>query len=384
MVWDPWRDGATKVFASAGRFSYALPTVAVAASFGGLTQLVTYNFDPVSVVQDPNVIGHGKMVVEGTGTYSTPRDAGLKASYQDELVVGIERMLAPGLTVGLKGTYRSLNQAMEDRCDFDPTSPDTDYSSCALVNPGSNAKFASGAAPTCNGLFDVEDAYQCYPAGPPTPKVSRIYRGIEVVARQSIGDRFWLQASYIYSSLRGNYDGGVNQAVYGQTSPGINSDFDYPALWHNGYGVLALDRPNSFRLDGYWTMPWNLSIGLQGFVETGAPLNKMGFFNSNYGPLVFLEPRGSVGRLPALWEANLTLSYPIVLGPVTAIVQGYVFNVFNNQIATSRDDSWSISPPAGFPATIYDPNQEQNNPYYGSVTGRSAPRSFRAALRISF
>lgn len=65
-------------------------------------------------------------------------------------------------------------------------------------------------------------------------------------------------------------------------------------------------------------------------------------------------------------------------------LNAYVFNVFKNQIAISRDDAWSTSPPEGFPATIYDPNQKQNNVHYGSITGRSDPRSFRAAVRISF
>ncbi len=91
-----------------------------------------------------------------------------------------------------------------------------------------------------------------------------------------------------------------------------------------------------------------------------------------------------MGRLPALWEANLTLGYPIAVGPVTVTVQAYLFNAFNNQIATSRDEVWSRSPPDGFPATIYDPNQEQNNRGYGKVTSRYAPRQFRAALRVSF
>jgi hypothetical protein len=69
---------------------------------------------------------------------------------------------------------------------------------------------------------------------------------------------------------------------------------------------------------------------------------------------------------------------------LTVTLQAYVFNLFNNQIAISRDDRWSISPPAGFPDTIYDPNQEQKNPEYGKITGRSEPRSFRAAVKISF
>ncbi len=385
-VWDPWRNGATKIYAFAGRFSYALPTDAAARSFSSVTRLQTYNFDPVSVVQDPNVIGHRRMVVVATGAFGDPVDAGIKASSLDELTAGVERLLMPTLTVGLKGTYRTLNNTLEDRCDFDYTSPLTDYSACALINPGSSGKFASGDVPTCNGFYtsDSFDAYQCYPRGPASPEVKRYYRGIELFARQAVGNSLWLQASYVYSSLRGNYDGGVNQGAYGQTDPGINSDFDYPALWHDGYGTLALDRTNRFRFDGFWVTPWRLSVGLQAFVATGEPLNQIGYFNDGYGSLIFLVPRGSVGRLPTLWGTNLSLNYPIAVGPVTVTLQAYLFNVFNQQIAVDRDNSWSISPPAGYPATIYDPNQEQNNPYYGSVTRRQDPRIFRAAVKVSF
>lgn len=384
VIWDPWRDGATKVYAFAGRFSYALPTVAAAASFGQFWVLQTFNFDPVSVVQDPNVLNHEKPGNPQGGVFGDPVDAGVKASSLDELTVGVERLLMPTLTVGLKGTYRSLGSTLEDRCDFDYNSPLTDYSRCAIINPGSDGKFASGDVPTCNGLYDDPEWYQCYPRGPASPEVKRYYRGIELFARQSVGNSLWLQASYVYSTLRGNYDGGVNQGAYGQTNPGINNDFDYPAIWHNGYGTLALDRTNRFRLDGYWVAPWQLAVGLQAFVETGAPLNQMGYFNDGYGPSVFLVPRGSVGRLPTLWGTNLTLSYPIAIGPTTVTLQAYLFNVFNQQIATSRDDSWSTSPPTGFPATIYDPNQEQTNTEYGKVTGRQEPRVFRAAVRVSF
>ena len=56
VVWDPWKNGATKIYAFAGRFSYALPTVAAALSFSSATHVETYNFDPVSVTQDSGVI----------------------------------------------------------------------------------------------------------------------------------------------------------------------------------------------------------------------------------------------------------------------------------------------------------------------------------------
>ncbi|MEX0880249.1 MAG: hypothetical protein WEB59_10465 [Thermoanaerobaculia bacterium] len=143
---------------------------------------------------------------------------------------------------------------------------------------------------------------------------------------------------------------------------------------HNAYGILALDRPHRFRLDGYWVTPWRLSIGLQAFAESGAPLNRTGYLNEFYGSVIYLDPRGSAGRLPTLWGTNLTLSYPVVVGPATVTLQAYLFNVFDKQIATFRNDEWTVSQPAGYPATIHDPNQAQDNVVYGEVTGRSDPR----------
>src|SRR5262249_31173591 len=139
----------------------------------------------------------------------------------------IERLLTPTLTAGLKGTYRTLRNVIEDRCDLDYNVPETNYTSCGLTNPGSDEPISSGNIPTCNGL-DPPD-YECgIDPGPAAPSVSRIYRGIELFVRQQVGTSLWLQASYIHSSLRGNYDGGVRQVDWGQTWPGINADFDYP------------------------------------------------------------------------------------------------------------------------------------------------------------
>ena len=58
VVWDPWKDGKTKVSVFGGRFSHALPTMAAAFEFARSPNFLTFNFDPVSVVQDPSVLGH--------------------------------------------------------------------------------------------------------------------------------------------------------------------------------------------------------------------------------------------------------------------------------------------------------------------------------------
>ena len=314
-------------------------------------------------------------------------DAGVKASSQDELTLAVERMLGPTFTLGLKATYRKLVNAFDTRCDFDYSSPETDYSQCAFINPGSSGKFASGNAPTCNGLFEVEE-FECSPTGPPSPAARRVYRGIELLARKSVGDRLWLQASYVYSSLRGNFDGAVNEGIYeqpqGNTQPGVEFGLRLSgALAQRGRSSDA--RPPASlpvrRLLDDAGPPDDRSAGLRRVRSAAQPARLL---NANYGSAIFLVPRGSAGRLPWLWDANLTLSYPIELGPVTATLQAYVFHLFDNQIATSRDQRWSTSLPLGYPATIYDPSQEQNNPNYGKVTSRSEARFFRAAVRVAF
>ena len=78
----------------------------------------TYNFDPVSVVQDSDVFGHEKPVHSGI-SFAEPVDSGLGGIYQDEYTIGVERLLDPTFSIALKGTYRTLGRAIEDRCDLD-------------------------------------------------------------------------------------------------------------------------------------------------------------------------------------------------------------------------------------------------------------------------
>ena len=390
VVWDPIGDGTSKVYAFAGRFSYGLPTDLAIQAYSANVFAVTYNLDPSSTAQDPRVVGHMNALPRGSST-GEPVDTGLKGISQDELTFGVEKTLAGGtLSFELKATYRNLANAIEDRCDLDYVAPESKGSTCALMNPGSNGRFARGDFHYCTGLddfnnctFDPETDTLLSPATP-MPEARRIYRGIEILARKAFSQNLWLQASYVYSSLRGNYDGEISEGFGGQTDPGFNADFDYPQLLHNAYGRLYLDRPHQLRLDSYYVAPFGLLVGLQTWLRSGAPLNKYGYFNGAYGAAIQLVPKGYAGRLPMEWDANLTLAYPIHIGPVIATLQAYVFSLFNNQIRLGQDTKWSAQQQVGYPNTIYDPNQASTNSNYGKITARTDPRLFRAALRISF
>ena len=89
--------------------------------------------------------------------------------------------------------------------------------------------------------------------------------------------------------------------------------------------------------------------------------------------------------MPTLWEANLTAGYPIVVGPVTVTIQGFVYGVFNNQIRTNESFAWTAGfAPDGYPDNLYDPNVPSNTGVYGKALARQPPRLFRASLRVSF
>ena len=88
--------------------------------------------------------------------------------------------------------------------------------------------------------------------------------------------------------------------------------------------------------------------------------------------------------MPYNWDANLTIAYPIAVGPLSATVQVYVFNLFNNQIATAQETAWTTQQPGDYPVSLFDPNQPQTNPDYGKTTSRQGPRLVRAAVHISF
>ncbi len=377
VAWDPWQDGRTKLYAFGGRFYYRMPTAAMAWYFGDVTGVDTYNFDPVETTPDPTVPGHdcegcSSQVWFGGGPWGTVVDSGLQEMYQDEYSIGAERLLDPTFTVGLKGTYRRLGNAVEDRCDFQELG-------CAIINPGSSGALAQGDAATCNGL-DGDDN-ECFPSGPASPPARRTYKGVEILARKSFTDALWVQASYVYSSLTGNYDGAIQEEFLG-TVPGRSTDFDLPALWSNSEGRLFLDRPHRFRLDSYWVTPLKLAVGLQTYVASGAPFDKVGYYQGFYPSMFYLVPRGSAGRLPTEWDANLTLSYPIAVGPATVTLQAYLYNLFDNQIPTTKDVVWNNQTWDGYPDSLYD--QPGINDNYGRVTGRTDPRLFRAAIRVSF
>ena len=417
VTWDFLGDGTSKLYASAGRFYYALPTDINVRSFNAASFVQIYNYDLTSIVQDP--AAPRRELFQGGNAFGEPVDAGMKASYQDELTVGVEKALDPTFSIGLKGTYRTLGRTVEDRCDLNSDTsvdengnrvcPDCALSSCALFNPGGSGAAASGYYPTCDGSANPTDpnAGNCTTqtnSGVPVGPARRIFRGIELMARKQFSNQLWAQASFLYSSLRGNYSGAISEAT-GQTDPGINADYDYYQFAFNAYGKLELDRPVQARIDAVYNAPFGLSAGLGFYVRSGLPISRLGWFNGFYLGTLYLDERGSNGRTPTDYDVNLSLGYNLNVGPVTITPMVYVLNLINRQTVTRYDQSFNdagsfVTDPAspfygqagvkpGDPIFEGGPICESatpctDGPDYRKASSWTLPRLFRAALKITF
>lgn len=402
--WDFLNDGSSKAYGSVGRFYYNTPTDLNVRVFTANTSVRTFNYSPTDLTQ---VAGAPRQQLIQVGTVAgEPVDVGIKQAYQDEVTIGLEKAIDPTFSLGAQFTYRTLGRTIEDRCDLDPSDPASLGSSCSIMNPGGSGPGASGQVQTCNTSSNPTDPQSglCGLPGVAESPAKRIYSGFQLTARKRIGDSLWLQASYLYSTLHGNYSGAIRTAsgpnTGGQTDPGINADYDYWQFQNNASGRLELDHPHSFRASGSWTAPFGLQAGLNFYVQSGAPRSILGYYNSFYPDLLYITQRGSAGRTPTEWDGDINLAYNWKVGPVVVTPMIFVYNIFNNQIATLYNDGFNSN--ASFvtnPASPYygqagvEPGTGNcpagggpcsDNQDYGKVANRTNNRVLRAAIKIAF
>jgi outer membrane receptor protein involved in Fe transport len=384
VSWDPGRQGREKVTIAYGRFFQPIPMNLQAQAFAGSSVSVTspfgfsFNCDQMAV----NCQSYPNRIPE-------PADPGLKAPSTEQFSLGYETKLTDRLKVGAYAFYSRLVRAVEDRCDVQGNNAALAFTGngCVLMNPGFG-DYGRGVFPAIdlgNGPEQIlctnglnQDEGRAPEVCQPLPKAKRTYEGIALMAEQRFSPDTYLLASYVYSRLRGNYDGAYNEL--GQSSPNTNLDFDYPGLLANAYGRLANDRPNQFKVTAYHRLPFGLTVGLNAYYRSGTPEDKLGSFAvSPVGAPIplYLAPRGSQGRTPADWDADLHIDYTMPVGSVHVSVIADIFRIFNRQTVLRTDPFYNFD---GYQAD----NVVQTNPDYQNPIERADPRLVRVGLRVWF
>ena len=206
----------------------------------------------------------------------------------------------------------------------------------------------------------------------------------------------------MYATLKGNYDGTFSPYTQprGTADPNISALYDYYDFFTRGSvvngvaqpvtanGYLSNDRRSVAKLSGVYVTPFNLSLGLVAYYQTGTPISRIGFSDAYTRPEFFLATRGSEGRVAASYDADVHLGYPLQLGPVSLSFLVDVFNILNTQKVIAVDQRYNLSEftNPGYICGSQPGSEDEGkcNPTYGQALARTLPTSVRFGLKVGF
>ncbi len=358
FVWNPLEGTSSRAYGSYGLYFEEIPMDLVIRSYSFERQAHIYNFDPVGVSRDPGaeaIVGDPSNILGQA--WSERSDPNLRGQSLEEIVLGWDQEPMPGLRLGAKFIYRRYKEVIEDFL-CDPASGEY-----CIGNPG-------------RGIMKeiYNENYDDF--GYTAPKAQRQYHGYQLDAEKRTETGRYT-ASYIYSLLKGNYDGEFAPFTNVGPDPNISAAYDYYEFTINNRGWLSNDRRHQLRITGTQELPYGIQIGFSAYYKTGTPLTRMGF-DDGYGRYEhFLTTRGAEGRTPDTYEADLHVGYAIPAGPAQINVLLDVFNLFDAQKATSLDQRWD------FEQAGNSGNYPGNDRYLKPLL-RQDPRSLRLGLRITY
>jgi outer membrane receptor protein involved in Fe transport len=398
VIWDFTGKGRGKVFVNWARYIETPLPLDINVRAGSDTTQTDKNIN-VSTLNSPSS-SYVVADIGNLGSTHTPIDPNLKPQDVREATAGFEYEIVKDLTIGARGIYRYQGQVIEDGS-FD------DGDTYFLFNPGRRGKGShlTTEDSACLGINGSPSA-QCF--GP----ARRYYRALEFTATKRFTNNYQFIASYVYSSLIGNYEG-LFRNDNGQSDPNITSLFDLVSLLNGMYGRLPNDRPHQFKFDGSYRTPFKLLVGASFRAQSGIPFNALiphpvygnneGFCVLGAGTLNICNPRGtaivptvtatqpgfpnkvdSIGsnRTPTTFNLDMNAYYPIKVGEKRELrLQADWFNVFNNQRAIRLDETLLIN--SGIPG-LAGSTLTFGNPFFGAGTIFQFPSSLRLGVKFQF
>jgi hypothetical protein len=416
-VYDPFNDGRSKLSVSFGRYYEQIPLDVAARYFAGENYVQSQgdiNTCPGNLSNAYNWNGNAEYKQCGAPGAAFPTfnseyaQANISGQYHNEVVASAEREVMEDMTVRLDYQHRWLGNIIEDG--YGPG-----FANGVLANPGHVPQSAYDAA-----SHQVDQATMALAAKPDDPTLQaavgaakynlatlqtlgnapppeRTYDAITLSLNKRFSKNWLARASYTYSRLIGNYEG-LYQNETNYISPNGGNAYDAPELYVNQNGPLPNDRPHMFHLDGFYQHPigpGRLVLGLVFTAQSGMPRNYIGNLEpgSPY-QLVFLLPRGSAGRTPAVTEMDAKIGYGQPIGPKMRL-EAFIdlFNIFNQQTAILTDDNYTFdAAPPIVNGTTQDLKYAKNtsgqpiakNPNFGNPLAYQTPFNARLGLRLTF
>lgn len=342
LVYQPGTLGSQKLFGAFGRFSEQLP-LWLAQNFGpGRGRSRRFP-------QDPRIDTTGAVVLFEFDNSSSIEEISSATDVVgesfDEFTVGYERRVGRSLKLGVRGMHRRLRWAIDDG--FSPTDGLFHFG-----NPGRGSLRS-------------------------TPRFTRRYTALELTLEPFGRTAFPFLVSYVLSRNYGNYTGLFSTDV-SAPAPNFGPQGDFPEQLDNGTGLLPNDRTHVLKLFGSYRFDFGLAAGASLLWASGTPLSEYGGIPAGAPYWSFVQPRGSLGRTPALWDLNLRLAYDLPAigrGRPRALLD--LLHVGSPNRAVTFDQ-------VHYTGVDSNGNQTGANATYGQVTHYQPPMDARLGLIVDF
>lgn len=351
VAWDIAGNGKWKFRASYGQYFDLLKYELARGSFGGdYWHSLVYKLDSPDLSKlskaTPGALGsliididNRTIPINSQGQIDGV-DPDIKPMSNRQYAFGLEHEIKNGLVASVSYTRSRLVRGIEDIGTLDANESEV----YVIGNPG----------------FGLSDESLTGLSGKPlTPRAVRNYDGLEfrLDGRFSEGylKRFNYNVSYTYSRLYGNWAGLANSDENGRSDPNVSRAFDlyygnYDSKGNNVYGLLATDRPHTFKFFGNYDIPWGKSgtttLSLSQIAFSGTPLTS----EVTVIVPVFYNGRGDLGRTPTLTQTDILLAHTVNLSErVKLKFDANIANLFNQAAVTNvtqrlnRSGSISIS-----------------------------------------
>ncbi len=313
-AWDATGDGKTVARGSWGRFMNQAGLTLPFQNLKGVSSLGRYascrafigDLDTCRavaaaigsvVIDDPSgdFAGEGWLLLQPYVPANDRLEPGTRATYADSFLVGVDRELFAGTTVGVQYVYKETKDIIDNTCNGNWPGPPSAGAPCGYLVVGN-----------LEGL-------------------RRLWRGaiFHVDSRPAPGVQ--LNLSYTYGISEGN----VEATQYN------GPDFDYyPYHFVNRYGYLSDDRRHRVKLNGFADLPWGFTAGLSATWESAFRWTPLDVTDPTLPyDAVFVEPRGN-REAGSYTQVDLQLAKAFQLGPVRLSAIGSVLNLFGTERVT--------------------------------------------------
>ncbi|WP_407352075.1 carboxypeptidase regulatory-like domain-containing protein [Luteimonas sp. R10] len=419
--WDVHGDSTTKLYGNIGRYFLPVANVINIKQAGGfLDERTFYGFDGWETRIDAKGVPYAFPILgpqignvdnsQGDGSVGDLRsevDADMDPVYQDELILGYQQMLTETWSWGVSGTYRKLNNAIDDmNITATPQCGPDGAVGWVMANPGEEVTVWGYS--NCDGpreewtqdwitidtsregwaMYDSEGNYLGQRGW---DKPERRYKAVELQLDRAWDGLWSMNASYTWSKSDGNAEGPVNSDTdFADT--GRTENFDDPWVNLNGYGPLHNDRRHQFKFRGAYALTDQLTVSASLNARSGGPITGFGkgnpFDRRNYysyyicvenctGPsterVYEYSPRGGYGRLPWTFGLDAGITYGMPLGERSDMQLKFtVYNLLNHQrkVDVNQQLQTAIS--------------NSTNPYFKEPVRFEAPRYAQLVLSLNF